>query len=99
MAQAFAVGITPAAFWAMTPRETFNAFEGAALARIRSRQLGLWTAYHGEVFARHKRLPPLAPMLKKLEPSRVQSSSEIRGSLRAMAEQHGWKVTVRKRGS
>lgn len=82
----------------MTPRETFAIFTGDAIRRRRDRQHGLWTAWHVAAFERQKRLPPLAPMLRKLEPVRVMSPKQLRNAVLSMAHALGATVTIRKKG-
>lgn len=97
MAEAGAAGIPPTEFWHLTYRELFNALKGEHLRRRRDRQQIVFGAWHGESFARHKRLPNLTDILRKMEPSRVMSPREQRAAIMGIAEAMGATVTYKRR--
>lgn len=98
MAEAFAIGISPAAFWLLTPRELFAAFNGAKLKRIRENQLHLWTAWQTANLTNAKRLPDLLSLLRKLEPARPMTNREMRASIIGIAAAMGAKIVRKKKG-
>lgn len=71
---------------------------GARTQKIRARQDMLWQAWSFANFQRAKKLPPLLPLLRKLEAPRVMSTQEIRATILGMASAWGAKVTYKKKG-
>lgn len=92
MAEHAAIGVKPAEFWRLTPRESYALFAGAEKTRVSARQLALWTAWHSAMFERSKKLPELKPLLEKLNPPEPQTPSQLRATLLAIAKQMGAKV-------
>lgn len=92
MAEHAAIGVKPAEFWRLTPRESYALFSGAEKIRISARQLALWSAWHGALFERSKKLPELKPMLDKMNPAEPMTPSQLRASLIAIAKQMGAKI-------
>lgn len=97
MAEAHAAGVPPDRFWHLTYREVYAAISGAATLRRRHRQDALWAAWHGESFARNKRLPNIANILRKMEPSKEMTVTEIRASVHSMALAMGAEIVHVKR--
>jgi hypothetical protein len=99
-AECASIGLFPDRLWIMTLREIFGVLKGARMARVRERQLALWTSWNTEAFARQKRLPDIVPMLRKLEPmeDRAMTPKQVREGVLAAFKQMGAKVTHRKRG-
>ena len=90
----------PEVFWRLTMRELFAVFAGANKKRIRERQLYLSQAWQTANFTNARRLPPLEPLLRKLDPTsrRVMSPRAIRGTILGMAEAMGAEIIIRKKG-
>lgn len=100
MAECCAAGMTVDDFWNATYREVFNFLKGAGIRRRRDRQLSVFTAWHVEAFQRTKgRLPPLADLLRKMEPARIMSPQQLRASIIAAARAMGSQVIEIKRGA
>jgi hypothetical protein len=99
LAEAAAIGISPAQFWRCTPRELFATFTGYGTRMIRERQRLLWAAWSTANFSRAKKLPALEPLLRKLENSQVtMSDKQLRETIIGVAMAMGAKVTHKKKG-
>jgi hypothetical protein len=94
MAEAASVGIQPHIVIDYTPRELYAAMLGGHMAQSRDQKLALWHAWTNANFTRAKKLPDLAPLLRKLDPSPVKMTAKaIRTAIFAMASAMGAKVT------
>lgn len=98
MAEAFAIGVPPWRFWRMTYRELSNAFVGAGIHARYDHKLGMFIAHQTEAFARHKKLPALGPLLRKLDGPVVMSNMSMRKAVLSMAAELGAVVKYRKKG-
>lgn len=98
MAEAAAVGVPPHRFWLTTPRELYAIFAGNRLAQSRIRQRCLWQAWQTANFSRARKMPDLIPLLRNLEPPRVQSPTDLRKSILSIATAMGAEVVYKKRG-
>ena len=67
MAEAKAVGVHPAEFWRMTPREFWAVARGHYLAENRRLQAEVAAHWYGAGFQRYKRLPDLNKVLRGLQ--------------------------------
>jgi hypothetical protein len=94
MAEAVAAGCSTSDFWDLTYRELFALFRGRNLAASRAHKLAIFTAWHEAAFVRQKRLPNLADMLRKMAPSRVMSTREMRQAIFQAARAMGAKVRI-----
>lgn len=98
MAEASSIGIAPHILIDYTPRELYAAMVGAGLNHTRDQKMRLWQSWTNANFTRAKRLPELAPLLRKIDPSPVKMSAKaIRQTVFAMASALGAKVTRIKR--
>lgn len=70
---------------------------GAALKARRDHKLTLWGHWNGQSFARQKRMTPLSNLMRRLEPARDMSISDIRKAVLGMADSMGAKVIRRKK--
>ena len=93
-----AAGIPPHVLLDYTPRELFAVFKGRNLATRRAHGLAIFEAWHTEALARGKRLPPLADLLRKLEPPRVMSPRQLRANIVGTAMAMGASVRYVKKG-
>lgn len=98
LAEGMAAGIPPHILLDYTPRELYAVFAGRNLAQRRLHALAIFQAWHGEAFARTKRLAPLGDMLRKLEPPRVMSPRALRANIVGMAQAMGATVRHVKKG-
>jgi hypothetical protein len=92
-----AAGVPPHIALDYTPRELYAVFAGRAIAAKRAYSLALWATWHGEAFARTKRLSPLADLLRKIEPARVMSKRQLRANIIGAAMAMGAKVRYVKK--
>lgn len=101
MEEAFAVGIEPAAFWRLTPREFWAAVRGSALRERRELQQQVTAAYFNAAWARAKKLPRLRTVLKSLESkdrsAKPLTPAEMRQKLTAFGAMFG-AVDMRGKG-
>lgn len=72
--------------------------EGRALARTRDMQLAIFHAWQNQNLSRHKKLPNLPSLLRKLEPAREMSPKAIRSAIKNMAKAMGAEIRVVKKG-
>lgn len=98
MAEAASIGVPPWQFWLTTPRELYALFAGNRLAQTRIRQRCLWQAWQTANFTRGRKLPDLLPLLRNLEPPRVQSNADLRNTIVGLATAMGAEVVYKKRG-
>lgn len=98
MEEAAAIGVPPHQFWLTTPRELYALFAGYRRSQVRERQRCLWQAWQTANFSRAKRLPELTPLLRNLEPPRVQSAGDLRKTIIGIATAMGAEVIHVKRG-
>lgn len=68
------MGLKPAEFWQLTPREYERYVEGRERAEIAGWQRSAWEAWHAAMFARAKRLSPwvLRRLIRRLENKPVE---------------------------
>jgi len=69
--------------------------EGRALAAKSRYDLALFAAWHGEAFAREKRLKPLGKYMASGQPKRQQGASEMLAAMREL-NARGAPMTIRK---
>lgn len=92
------MGIQPHLAIDYTYRWIHYALEGQQKARTRSMQLAVFHAWQNQNLSRHKKLPALVGLLRKLEPVRVMSAQAIRSAVRNMAKAMGADFKVVKKG-
>lgn len=98
MAEASAAGLHPHVFFDYTHRMLYAVLKGAILSEARERKASLWGAWMTANFQRAKKLPDLAPLLRKLDPVPVSMTArEIRAAVVGMAKAMGAKITQKKR--
>lgn len=98
MAEAAAAGILPHVLLDYTYRMLYAALRGAVLRETRNRKSALFMAWQTANFTRAKRLPPLGPLLQKLDSKPAfMSAKGIRATIFGMAHAMGVKVTYKKR--
>jgi hypothetical protein len=93
-----AAGIPPHIALDYTPRELYAVFVGRNLIQTRMHSLAIYQAWHGEAFARQKRLENLADLLRKLNQPRVMSTRQVRATIIGAARAMGAKVRFVKKG-
>ncbi len=93
-----AAGIPPHIALDYTPRELYAVFTGRNISQRRQHQLAIFEAWHIESFARHKRLPKLQDLLRKMDEPRVMSPRSIRATILDVARAMGAKVRYVKKG-
>ena len=58
--------MTPADFWAVTPRETVAVIEAQAWRNVQQQRLGVTAAWFAALFSRQQRLDPLDRTLERV---------------------------------
>lgn len=74
--KALRCGVDVAAFWKMTPAETYMAIEAAVWRDDREQKLALRTAWHTAALSRAKRMPSLGQFMTP--PARKVTGEELR---------------------
>lgn len=97
MAEAAAAGLLPHVLFDYTHRMIYAVLKGERLRHIRHQKLSLWTAWNNANFTRAKKLPDLAALLRRLDPSETMSPRAIRRAVLDMASAIGAKITRRKK--
>ncbi len=100
MAEAAAIGIPPhVLFESYDHRMLYAAFRGEALRDVRWRKKSVWASWNTANFTRAKKLPDLAGLLRKMDPSPVMmTAKQLRGVIFGIAQTMGAKITRRKKG-
>lgn len=81
----------------LTFRDCFTILEAQQKRSTRQMQVATFAAWQNQNLSRHKRLPNLADLLRKLEPARVMSAKAIRGAIMNMAKAMGAEVRYVKK--
>lgn len=95
MTLAFRAGVPPWRFWDLTYRELTACLRGSAEIARDAHKLHLFGAYQGVMLTRQKRPPPLADLLRKLDPRKIMSPKALRAAIIGAARAMGAKVTIR----
>lgn len=90
-------GVTILQVLDLTYRECFIILEAQQKRSTRQMQVALFGAWQGQHLSRHKVLPRLSGLLRKLEPMRVMSPKAIRAAVMNMAKAMGAEVRYVKK--
>jgi hypothetical protein len=95
--EAVAAGAPLQFVWDMTYFEIWLLLEAKQRRQTAALQVALFGAWQTESMARHKRLPNLGDLLRKLEPVRVMSVKSMHVAVRQIAKAFGATVKREKR--
>lgn len=96
------IGVRPAEFWHMTPRELQAVMVGFQKRLRRDLQVAMFTAWHSGAFSRYppkKRLPNLQQLINRLSEPREMSNTELRSALLGWHKAMGGSVRVVPKGT
>lgn len=91
---AFRAGLKPAEFWASTPYDTREWCRQHAERETSGYKLGTYIAWHCALYARQKRLPELATIMKRFDtpaPVKPQSAAALLDKVRILNAAFGGK--------
>lgn len=94
-----ALGIQPAAFWDLTPRELHAVFEGRQIRHLHEYRLAVFTAWKTANWQRAKKMPNLSAELEKLGPKVELTDAQLRDSLLTLHKALGGSVRVVPKGT